>query len=251
MLTKRALLLILVPLVAVAGLTISLWPAHAAELSPDSMAVVATVNGQAVPVREFELFLGDDRATAYSHFESDGQGIGTASFWTTDFGGTTPARYLDKLALADAVRTSVQQRLAQRYGVTAPASYAAFLAGWQRQNAARAAALARHQVVYGPTRYTEASYFTTVNAQLIPELQSALVRAGAITVTTAALQRYYSGHLAQFSQPGQMGPVGFAALRSVVQEYYVQYRYEQLLGQLVAKASVHVNGTVLSHVPLD
>jgi hypothetical protein len=46
---------------------------------------------------------------------------------STAYGGETPADYLKKLAVSDAVRATVQFNLAHKYGLIPDPGYAAFL----------------------------------------------------------------------------------------------------------------------------
>jgi hypothetical protein len=229
------------------------------------MAVVATVNGQGVPVRELELFLAQERAPTFAYFQQhfgDGDSVG---FWTTSHGGQTPRDYLEKLALADVTRATVQQDLELTYGLLADPGYASFLRAWQAENARRALAISRHQVIYGPVQYTEADYFSYVFGQLADSLQTKLVQKGVITVATSALRRYYLAHPAEYQQSangkGQdttvIGPVAppaaapFGKVKAQVQQDYVQERYNALVTRLAGAASVHVNPSILAAVQVS
>jgi hypothetical protein len=272
----------LLALVLVAGavaVTLSLagGRSHAAaapatpSISPDSMAVVETVDGAALPVREYELFLSEDRAETFAYFQQHYGVADSASFWTTVHGGQTPTAYLERVALADATNAVVQQVLATKYGVVSGFSYAGFLAAWQEQNVSRASALAAHQPIYGPTSYSESDYFTYVSDQMSEQLQTTLTGKGVIKVTDAALEGYYDSHKSQFTSSGgdaeqDVGPkvagpsasasattglVSFAQAKSVVQQYYVQAAYTTLVAQQTKQASVHVDQSVLAAIPIS
>lgn len=233
--------------------------------SPQSMATVETVDGEALPVREYELFLAQDRAEAYAYFQQRFGANDSPAFWTTAHGGQTPAGYLKRAALADATRACVQQALAGRYGVIPGGfTYSRFLAALQEQNASRAAALASHQVIYGPTQYTETDYFLYVSAQISEQLQTALAAKGVIPVTDAGLLRYYETHPSQFAQGdgddqqiGAEGPVAdagaapFAQSKPVVREYYLQAAYTALVDRLTRQAAVRVDENVLASIPVN
>jgi hypothetical protein len=217
-------------------------------ISPDSMAVVETVDGAALPVREYELFLAQDRAETFAYFQQH-YGVGdSATFWTTAHGGQTPTAYLEHAALADATNAVVQQVLATKYGVVSGFTYAGFLEAWQAQNASRAAALAAHQVIYGPTDYSESDYFTYVSDQMSEQLQTTLTGKGVIKPTDAALESYYNSHSPQFANTG--GPVSFTQEKSVVQQYYVQAAYTKLVAQETKQAAVHVDQSVLAAISI-
>lgn len=251
------------------GLTGRTGSASAASaLSPDSMATVETVNGDALPVREYELFLAQDRAETFAYFQQHYGAADSATFWTTAHGGQTPAAHLKQLALADATKALIEQALATKYGVVSGFTYGGFLTAWQEQNAHRAAAVAAHQVIYGPTRYSEGDYFTYISEQMSQQLQIVLADKGVIEVTDAELESYYASHKSQFL-PGKSaeqsvgggsrtaGPsappsaADFAQLKSVVRQYYVQAAYTALVAQQTQRAVVHVEQSVLAAIAID
>ena len=218
-------------------------------ISPDSLATVETVDGAALPVREYELFLSQDRAETFAYFQQH-DGVGdSATFWTTPHGGQTPTAYIKRVALADATTAVVQQVLATKYGIVSGFTYAGFLEAWQAQNASRASALAANQVIYGPTSYTESDYFTYVSDQMSEQLQTTLTSKGVIKPTDAALESYYNTHKSQFTSSG--GPVSFGEEKSVVQQYYVQAAYTTLVAQQTKQATVHVDQSVLAAITIS
>ena len=219
-------------------------------ISPDSMATVETVDGDALPVREYELFLAQDRSETFAYFQQKYGVADSARFWTTAHGGQTPTAYLEHAALTDATTALIGQVLATKYGVVAGFSYAGFLSAWQAQNESRAAAVAAHQVIYGPTQYSESDYFTYVSDQMSELLQTTLTDKGVIQVTDAALETYYTAHRAQFTG-SVAGPVSFAQMKKVVQQYYVQDAYTALVAQQTQRAVVHVNQSVLAGITIS
>jgi len=248
-----------------AGIELAGATPAAPTLSPQSMAAALTVNGDSVPVREFELFVDQDRAAAFAYFQQHYQDADKAGFWTMPYGGQTPRQYLFKLAVADTVRTTVQQALGRTYGLTPGGGYAAFLLAWKAENGRRLQAVAEHQPVYGPVRYTEANYFTYLFDELTTNLQAALVKAKVITVTSAELHRFYLAHPGDFKGPasgrgldsGTIGPVAapttapFSQVKAQVQQEYVQQRYDEYITGLTGKASVHIDSGTLAALSVD
>jgi hypothetical protein len=234
-------------------------------LSPQSMAVALTVNGDSVPVREFELFVHQNRAAALAYFQQHYQAADKPGFWTLSYGGQTPRQYLFKLAVADAVRTTIQQALGRTYGLTPTGGYAAFLLAWKTENARRLQATAEHQPVYGPVQYTEANYFTYLFNELTTNLRAALVKAKVITVTSADLHQFYLAHPGDFKESaggpgpraGKTGPVAapltapFDQVKAQVQQKYLQQRYDDYITGLTGIASVHVDSATLAALPVD
>jgi hypothetical protein len=199
-----------------------------ATLSAQSMDTVATVGGTAIPVREFELFLARDRAAAFAYFQQHYGASDGPAFWTTAHGGQTPTAYLERQALTDAVSTTVQRQLAQRYSLLSDPGYPAFLQALSTENARREAALSRHQPIYGPVQYTEANYFTYQLDNLVPQIQTALIDKGLVTTAATLPRQYYSTH------PDQL-----------------QQQYDAYVTGLAKAATVHVDDAVLAQVPVS
>ncbi|WP_427924976.1 hypothetical protein [Streptomyces sp. cg40] len=221
---------------------------------------VATIDGQAVPVRELNLYLAQERAATFSHFQqkygaSDGPG-----FWTTSHHGQTPADYLKKHALADVTKATVQLRLAHRYGLLDNPSYAAFLVDWRSENSRRQKAVAAHQVIYGPVQYTEPNYFTYVLGNIDFDLAEKLSRTGVIKTPDSALRAYYTAHRSEFqlghhtsstTRGSGVRTLTFAEARKQVSQAYVSDQYGAMLTDLVRTAQVKVVPSVLAAVPVD
>jgi hypothetical protein len=234
----------------------------AAGISPRSMTTVLTVGGQGVPVRELELFLAQDRSEAFAYYQqrygdSDGPG-----FWTTAYGGVTPAAYLKKIAVSDAVRATVQFTLAHKYGLIPDPAYAAFLSSLAAQNASRAQALSQHQPIYGPEQYTETTYFSYVLSQTGISLQNILVERGVIPVTNSALRQYYNMHRDDYQQTagtdtGAMGPQAqpgvapFAQVKGEVTQDYETSSYNALITRLARSTSVRADLGVMAAIQIS
>jgi hypothetical protein len=267
--TRFRIFLIAAALLTATAVTLGIELARATPptpaLSPQSMTVALTVNGDSVPVREFELFVDQDRAATFGYFKEHYQDADKAGFWTTPYGGQTPRQYLFKLAVADTVRTTVQQALGRTYALMPGGGYAAFLLAWTAENARRLQAVSEHQPIYGPVQYTEANYFTYLFDELTTNLQAALVKAKVITVTSAELHQFYLAHPGDFKEStngpgldaGTIGPVAapstapFGQVKAQVQQEYVQQRYDGYITGLAGKASVHVDSATLAALSTD
>jgi hypothetical protein len=208
----------------------------------DPAAVVATVGGTAVPVGELRLFLGRERAATFAYFLEHHGAADHPGFWTTRYGGQTPTDHLKKLAVDDAVNATVQRNLARTHGLLTDAGYPAFLADLRAENTRRTAALAAQQPVYGPRQYTEDDYFTYQMAQIRIQLQAKLVGAGTIAAPTgAALRQYYDTHRATYPQP-------FDQVKDEIPGNFESARYDEVITQAVAAATVQVDAAVLASV---
>ncbi|WSQ13258.1 hypothetical protein OG604_38965 [Streptomyces sp. NBC_01231] len=212
--------------------------------APPATAVVATIDGQHIPVREFALYLGQERAATFTHFR---QKFGTADgphFWTTPHDGQTPASYLRERALADVTRATVELNLAHQDGLVADSGYGSFLHNWERENARRRNAVAAHQVIYGPVQYTESNYFTYVLNNLAAALRDRLTDTRAITTPDSALRSYFTAHRGDF--PHQ----SFASAHEEVRQAYVLDRYRALIERLAGSAHVRRYHSVFDAVPV-
>ena len=233
--------------------------------SSQSMAVVATVNGITIPVREFELFLAQDRAATFAYFRQKYGAVDSRTFWTTPYGGQTPQAYLKQHALTDAVNTTVQRQLAHGFGILPDATYSEFLQALAAENTRRGLAVKQGQPVYGPVQYTETNYFSYLLEQQVPALQDALVNKGVIVITESALCQFYAAHQGQFRTTSSEAASGtpttgpgsppaadsFAQAEPQVRMAYVQQQYDAYLSKAVEAATVTVDQTVLAQIPIN
>lgn len=217
-------------------------------LPATSMATALTVDGQAIPLRELMLQVAADRAATFAYFQQHYQARDSKGFWNTRFGGTTPAEYLTAHAVADTVTVAVQRRLAHQHGLLADAGYPAYLQSWTTENARRTAALAKHEVIYGPTQYSESGYFTYVMGDLVPRLEQALTADGSITVADADVKAYYLAHPEKF--PGAAGQSSFQAVKEQARQLYLDERFRAYVASVAARATVVRSDDVLARIPL-
>ncbi|MET9793326.1 hypothetical protein [Streptomyces canus] len=217
----------------------------AAAPAPPVTAVVATVDGQDIPVRELALYLAQERAATFTHFQQKFGADDGPQFWTTEHDGQTPAAYLRERALADVTRVTVELNLAHRQGLLADSGYDAFLRNWQTENTRRRKAVTAHQVIYGPLQYTESNYFTYVLSNLAAALRDRLTDTRAITTPDSALRSYFTAHRGDF--PHQ----SFATAHEQVRQAYVLDRYRALIERLAGSAHIHVHHSMFDAVPVN
>lgn len=225
---------------------------------PPPTAVVASINGQQIPVREFALYLAQERAATFAHFHSAYGADDGPRFWTTRYGGTTPAAYLKQHALTDVARSTVVLALAHQHHLIADPGYDAFLAAWTAENARRRQAVAAHQVIYGPTQYTEANYFTYVMHDLDARLEQALAADSTVPTPESGLRAYYRDHLDTFrQQEGNKGDRGamttppFGEVAAQVRQAYVHDRYQAMTDRLARVARTTVEHAIYDSVPVN
>jgi len=267
-LSRRPILIVAAAGIAVVGVIAAVFggvrisPRHdgATSLPATSMATALTVDGQAIPVRELMLQVEADRAATFAYFQQNFHAGDKAGFWHTRFGTTTPAGYLTEHAVADTVSIAVERQLAQQRGLLADPGYPAFLQSWTAENARRATALANHQVIYGPTQYSEAGYFTYLMSDIVPQLEQALAKDGTISVTDANVHAYYDAHpdkfpfaAAQGSKPLQAGPSTTAPFQTVeaqARQLYLDDAFHAYLASAAARATVVKANDILARIPL-
>lgn len=235
-------------------------PGDTTPLPATSMATALTVDGQAVPLRQLMIEVEADRAATFAYFQQKYQATATAAFWHTRFGTTTPADYLTEHAITDTVTIAVERRLAQSRGLLADGGYPAFLRSWTAENSRRSTALAAHQVVYGPTQYSEAGYFTYTMSDLGSRLEQAMAADGSISVSDADATAYYLAHPEKFPSAGiqgsnalQAGPEATAPFQTVeaqVRQLCLDDAFQAYLASLAVHATVVRNDDVLARVPL-
>lgn len=153
-------------------------------------AWVAKVNGDAIVRGFFTRRVAANRAAAYRHFADKTGATPGAEFWTTDYGGETPVKWLTQRALDECMRIQVELGLAKRHGIVPDTSYAAFLKALDRENERRRAALARGEPIYGPQQYREDDFLVYVMNNLRLALQRQLA-GNELKASEAALREYY------------------------------------------------------------
>jgi len=207
--------------------------------APASDDVVAKVDGIAIPMREFALYLDQDRSAVVAFLQQRFGAQDGASFWTTRFAGKTASEWLEAAALADVTRTTVQFELASRYKLVLSPSYADFVTAWQTENERRAQAVANHQPIYGPQQYTESNYLSYVVGNLAYALQDKLAADGTFDTSDATLQAYYLKHASDFTT-NQIGPapINFEPVKLQVRLASLDAQYRALIDRRVASARV-------------
>lgn len=206
---------------------------------PKLTDTVFTVDGVAVPYRELRIFIQDDRSNVFGQYggaaADDAQG-----FWSTPISGVTPSQRLMRQATEDAVKTSVQFHLAEKYGLIGSANYGSLVVSFEAENRQRREALATGKPVYGPQQFTEDGYLAYVTGNLAAELQQKLVDKGVLAATEASLRRYFAAHRAEFSGGSGIGPTTetYSSLKKQVRTRYLDSVYLQLVDDRAAAASV-------------
>lgn len=222
---------------------------------PPPTAVVADIDGHRIPVREFALYLAQDRAATFSYFQQTYGAADGPRFWNASYGGRTPADYLRELALTDVTRATVILDLGRHTGLIPDAGYDAFLADWQAENIRRLKAVTAHQVIYGPVQYTETDYFSYILAEISAALPEELAASGTIRTSDTLLHAYYQAHLNSYrGQAGSAGAVAYppySQVASQVRQDYLHAQFQALIGRLAKSARIHIDSGVLGAVAVN
>ncbi len=199
---------------------------------------VATVDGIAVPARELQIYLDRDRAATIAHYQAENHDAGSAGFWTTRYGDSTPSEHLIDAALADIARATVQRRWAVTYGIAESATYDSFLTQLRDENTRRRDAVAEKKPIYGPVQYTEANYFQYLQDQYSFDLRDAMRTNGTINIDTGSITSFLRARpdIAAFVRL-HAGQAEAEANKMIVM-LYTEDRYSALLAQAASAASV-------------
>lgn len=158
----------------------------------DGNAVIATINGELLTYKEFQLNLSANRAQVSAYFQSKYQAGEGKRFWTESYNGEVPLDKLKQDTLDGLVRIKTCQLLAKQKGVVQDISYKTFLRNLASENDRRAKAQKRNQPVYGPLQYGEQEYYGIVQSNLVGDLKKLLQKEQA--VSDRELQDYYKAN---------------------------------------------------------
>ena len=149
--------------------------ADACEYPPDT-ALVATVNGEPVIVREF-LLIAERARTGIIRYYRVNYKIGYGEdFWNMNIDRQTPGDLLKQRTLDTLVSIKIQQSLAYQFGLIADPNYKMFLDDFAAENKRRLEAKNAGKVIYGPVQYTEEVYFNYIFSNMVIRLKDILGR---------------------------------------------------------------------------
>ena len=158
-------------------LVLALRIAADADTAPPPKAeapIVMTINGEPVSTAEYLLVMERQKASIYFLFKEQHNLDDYPGFWSAATGADSPLARLRQATLDELIRIKVNQGLGREKGLIKDASYTAFQADWNRENASRNKALATGQVIYGPRQFREATYYYKRLDDLVYELKCAI-----------------------------------------------------------------------------
>jgi hypothetical protein len=140
---------------------------------PDS-ALVATINGEPVSLREFMLFARAQRSLVINKYRTSHGAEYGSDFWSVNIDGTTPMEVLKKKTLDTIVSVTIQEISARQAGLVEDISYAGFLKSLETENHRRLAAKQSGKVIYGPVQYSEEVYYNYLFTNMVNKLKEYL-----------------------------------------------------------------------------
>lgn len=182
----------------------ALGACHGAEgaNAPVRDETIAMVDGASIAREEFEIELDFQRAAVIDRFRQRGDTTPDPQFWSTSYGGLTPAVVLRERALAESIRRKSQQLELRRAGIAREIDFASLDRRWSEENQRRDAAIRNGERVYGPIHIERAQF-------AIYELTNQILsykRWAADTVlrpSDAELRAYYEKTKSRFGSPGE------------------------------------------------
>lgn len=202
----------------------------------DSSRTVASVNGEPIDAREFELAMLDQRALVLDEAQRRGASVGP-DFWIRRTGGVVPLEEVRARALRTLTRRKIEQLIAKKAGLIDNLSYATLLNDLARENARRREVLARGGVIYGPTQYDEAGYNDYRQTNLV---QTHLRGLAAKSRPSAELQAYYQAVKHRYYQRPDRVIVAEFTSTEQSSEKQTASRLEQARGALQAGVNPEV-----------
>ena len=165
--------------------------------------VIATVDGIPITLPEFSRAAQRNKSGILNYFHEKYGAEQTSGFWTTAYGGEVPLDALKKKALDDSVRIKVRQWIAMDQGILKHIGYPEFLKQLQQENARRAKAVANRQVIYGPVRYNEDTYFEYIMTNATTAVKQKMQLDDESKPDERALKAFYELHKDELYQtPG-------------------------------------------------
>lgn len=142
--------------------------ASVSDVPVGDMEAVANVNGVPVTVQEFNRALERHQNAVFSKYV--GEYAGT-DFWLSPVSDGRPVDLLFQQALDECADYHLKLQLAQEADIIEEASYEAFLNTLQEENKQRQEKAEAGGVIYGPSQYSETTYFTYYFLELVRRLK--------------------------------------------------------------------------------
>lgn len=136
--------------------------------------IVAFVNGEPVYKNELQLQMSNERAGVYTYIAARYNLGEQPVHWRKKYGTEIPIEILKKRALSNVVKIKVQQLCMRYYGIQNDITWPAFRKAFVAINKERIRSEERGEVVFGPSQFSECSYFHYVFTNNLNQLQDSL-----------------------------------------------------------------------------
>jgi parvulin-like peptidyl-prolyl isomerase len=134
----------------------------------------AWINGEPVSARELKFHMDANRSWIFGYFrEKHGVDINPA-FWESSYDGESTQEKARQKAMADLAGIKVAQILAKSLDLAGDISFSGFLDSLEKENRRRASARQNGEVIYGPERYSETTYYDYVQSNLVLRMKEKL-----------------------------------------------------------------------------
>jgi hypothetical protein len=153
-------------------------------------SLMATVNGEAIMLREFMLHARALRPLVISEYRTRYGAEYSGEFWSRKFDGVTPMETLKSRTLDSLVYIKVQQISGRQAGITGDISYQGFLKELETENRRRLVAKQSGKVIYGPVQYSEEVYYNYLFSNMVNRLKEFLA-ASVFRITEEDLKEAY------------------------------------------------------------
>lgn len=212
-------------------------PAVAEPPRPDP--TVLTINGEPVSAAEYTLVMNGRISEVFTYFHAKDGREDRLGYWKDDGQTENPIRKLRELTTEEFRTIKTVQALAKRKGVVRDISYAAFKDGLAKENARRAQALAKKEVIYGPPQYKEHRYYYFQLADLKQAALERFQQEPANAPAASDIEAFYTANKDHFQEK----PLG--EVRDQIARALQKKAFEKLLTDTAANARVEIDEDAL------
>lgn len=143
--------------------------------------VVAFVNGEPVYKNELKLQMSNERAGVYTYIASRYNLGEQPVHWRKKYGTEIPIEILKKRAMSNVVEIKVQQLCMRYYGIQKDITWPAFRKAFVSINEERIKSEERGELLFGPSEFSESSYFHYVFTNNLNQLKDSLSSNSVVT----------------------------------------------------------------------
>ncbi len=203
---------------------------------------VLTVDDEPVSAAEYKLVMEGRTAEVTNYFYAKHGLADQAGYWKDDGKPANPIRTLRDLVTTELRGIKTVQRLAKAKGVTADISYAVFREDFLKENARRAKALEKKEVIYGPKIYKERPYYYFRQTDLGQALLEVFSKEPENAIPEAEIAAFYE------ENKELLAGKPLEEVRGRIVSALQKKKYEQWVKDQTAQAKVEINADVLGGI---